>query len=103
MDQVMLTQYFLWFTIYLLIQKEENFNLGPEFNNDKGLDCCATEAGPVNAITLKGHCHGDVVCCAKLLKYLRKNLFSNVRLILENLGLSKGISMRKLEQTIISF
>ena len=33
---------------------------------------------------LKGHCHGDIsVCWPKKLKYLTKNLFFNVKLLLE--------------------
>ena len=36
-------------------------------------------------VRLKGHCHGDfAVCWSKLLKYLIKNLISNMKLSLEH-------------------
>ena len=34
---------------------------------------------------LKGHCHGDfAVCWSKMLKCLTKNIFSNIKLLLEH-------------------
>ena len=36
-------------------------------------------------VPLKGHCHGDfAVCMPKLLKYLTKNLFFNLKSLLEH-------------------
>ena len=36
------------------------------------------------SLRLKGHCHGDFsVFCSKLLKYLTRYLFSNIKLLLE--------------------
>ena len=39
----------------------------------------------VRSLVLKGRCHGDfAVCWSKLLKSLSKNLFSNLKLLLEH-------------------
>ena len=39
-----------------------------------------------NSISLKRHCHGDfAIFSSKWLKYLTKNLFSNMKLLLEHL------------------
>ena len=46
--------------------------------------CCILQ-GTCTFCTLKGHCHGDfAMLLSKWLKYLTKNLFSNMKLLLEH-------------------
>ena len=52
---------------------------------------------------LKGHCHGDfAVFWSKLLKYLTKNLFCNMKLLLQYREENIKVFSQE-EQTIINF
>ena len=52
---------------------------------DRGTVLCQAQCRSVNYITLKAHCDGDfAVYWSKVLKYLTKNLFSNMKSLLQH-------------------